>query len=291
MRIVMHTSYLEKKFGIEKAIDIIADAGFDGLDYSDFISDESLSKRDDYIEKAKEIRQKAESRGLKICQTHGPMVTGLLKNYDLDYVNKCTVRAIEVASLLGAEAMVIHPIQDPLHKLGDESVYERNMKFFSYFIPYCEKYNVKIAIENMCKTDPKSGVVRDGVCAHPLEYIRYIDDLNSKYVTGCFDTGHCSATGREPQDVLRIVGGDRITCLHIHDNDYVSDKHCLPYTMNLDWDEICKALADIGYKGHFTLEASNFLPKFPDEFIPVALKFKYDVAKYLVDKINKYSVK
>ena len=288
MKTVMHTSFLEEKFGIEKAIDLIADAGFDGLDYSDFMSEQSLSKRDDYIEKAKAIREKAESRGLKFCQTHGPMVTGLLKKYPLEYVQSCTVRSIEVASLLGAEAVVIHPIQDPLHKLGDESVFNRNMEFFKYFIPYCEKYNVKIAIENMCKTDPKSGVVHDGVCAHPLEYIRYIDELNSPYATACFDTGHCAATGREPHDVIRIVGGKRITCLHLHDNNYRADQHMLPFTMDMDWIEICKALAEVDYKGHITMEASNYTKKFPDEFIPVALKFKADIARFIADTVEKY---
>ena len=140
----------------------------------------------------------------------------------------------------------------------------------------------------MCKTNPKSGIVGDGVCAHPLEFIQYIDALESEYVTGCMDTGHCAATGREPQDVLRILGGNRITCMHIHDNDYKSDMHYLPYTVNLDWEEICKALADIDYKGHFTMEASNFMSKFPIELIPTALKFEYDVAKYMVDKISEY---
>ena len=141
----------------------------------------------------------------------------------------------------------------------------------------------------MCKKEPKSGVVHDGVCANPVEFIKYLDDLGSDYATGCFDTGHCAATGREPHEVLRILGGKRITCLHIHDNDYKSDKHCLPYSMNIDWDEFCKALADIDYKGHFTMEASNFLPKFPDEFVPVALKFKCDLVRFMAERTDKYS--
>ena len=286
MKTVMPTSYLESKFGTEKAFELIKEAGFDGVDYTDCY-EHSVSEFDDYADRAKKIRNLAESMGLEICQTHGPMVTGMLKKYDIEYVRERTVRSIETASLLGAEAVVIHPIQDPLHKLGDESVFERNIEFFKYFIPFCEKYDVKIAIENMCKTDPKSGVVHDGVCAHPLEYIRYIDALNSPYATACFDTGHCAATGREPHDVIRIVG-DRITCLHLHDNDYKSDRHMLPYSMNMDWDEICKALADIDYKGHITMEASNFTNKFPEEFMPTALKFKADVARFIAETVEKY---
>lgn len=287
MKIVMPSGHLEERFGTEKALSMIADAGFDGIDYTDCTAD-AISEREDYKECAENFRRMAEDKGLKIYQTHGPMVTGMLKKYDLEYVQKRTVRSIETASILGADAMVIHPIQDPLHKLGCESVYEKNMEFFKYFLPFAKEHNVKIAIENMCKTNPRSGVVGDGVCAHPLEFIRYLDDLGREYFTGCFDTGHCAATGREPHDVLRIVGGERITCLHIHDNDFASDKHLLPYSMSVDWEEFCKALADMGYKGHFTLEASNFIPKFPDEFVPVALKFKCDVARFMVSRVEAY---
>ena len=285
MKIVRDTMRLHNIFGIEKAIDTIADAGFDGLDYTDT---DCRSWEDDYKEFAKLVREKAESRGMAVYQTHAPTPTGLLKKGGMDFVKERTIRSIEFASLLGAEAVVVHPIQDPAHKLGDESVFERNMDYFGALLPCCEKLNIKISIENMCKTNPKSGIVGDGVCAHPHEFIRYIDALGSKYVTGCMDTGHCAATGREPQDVLRIVGGDRITCLHIHDTDYKRDMHYLPYTVDLDWDEICKALADIDYKGHFTMEACNFITKVPVDFIPTALKYEYDVAKYLADKVEKY---
>ena len=59
--------------------------------------------------------------------------------------------------------------------------------------------------------------------------------------------------------------------------------------MSMNWDEICKALAEIGYKGHFTFESDNFLKRYDDEFIPTALRFMYDTAKYLVAKIEKYA--
>ncbi len=285
MKIARDTAYLEKTFGIEKAIDIIADAGFDGMDYTDSAPNSNV---DNYKELAEKIRTKAESRGLAIYQTHAPTPRRFLEIGGMDYVKELTVRSLEFSSLLGAEAVIVHPIQDPAHKLGDESVYERNMDYFTHLLPYCEKFNIKIAIENMCKTDPKSKVVHDGVCAHPLEFSKYIDDLNSKYATACLDTGHCAATGREPYDLLRIMGGNRITCLHIHDNDFKSDMHYLPFTVSHNWDEFCKALAEIDYKGHFTLESCNFIVKFPVEFIPTALKFEYDVAKYMVNKIEEY---
>ncbi len=285
MKTVMYTGYLEQTFGLEKAIDMIAEAGFDGLDYSDGF-DESISNCDNYKEKAKQIRELVESKGMKVYQTHAPTITGMLKKYDEEYVMFRMARAIETGALLGAEATIVHPIQDITHKYGDEAIFERNMAHFNELVSYCKEFGGKIAIENMCKTEVKSGVVHDGVCAHPLEFIRYLDSLDKKYVTGCFDTGHCAATGRDPEEVLRILGGERITCLHIHDNDYTKDRHALPYTMNMDWDGICNALSEIGYKGHFSMESCNFIKNFPKEFIPVALKFESDVARHLANKIK-----
>ena len=282
----MSTGLLEKRFGIEKTIDLIADAGFDGLDYTDDNGKAFLS--DNYKEEIAFVLKKAKSRSLKFYQTHAPIAGRMIHEGGMELLISSTIHSLEIASLLGAEAAVVHPIQDDLHKMGDNCVYEKNMAFFSSLLPYCEQFNVKIAIENMIKSDKKTGVIRDGVCAHPLEFIKYIDDLNSPFVTGCFDTGHCSASGREPQDFLRVVGNKYITCMHIHDNDYRSDKHALPCTMDLNWDEICKAMAEIKYDGHFTLEAVNFLNKYTDDFIPTALKFKYDTARYLVNKIKKH---
>ena len=84
------------------------------------------------------------------------------------------------------------------------------------------------------------------------------------------------------------MGADRVQALHVHDNDYTVDKHTLPCLYNLDWDEICKALAETGYRGNFTYEADNFLVKYDDCFIPTALKFMHDTGRYLIDKINSY---
>ena len=78
MRIVMPTNTLADDFGIERAVDLIADAGFDGIDFSDCY-DSSFVNFDGYLEKAEEIRQRAEKRGVVFCQSHAPFVRKLLK--------------------------------------------------------------------------------------------------------------------------------------------------------------------------------------------------------------------
>ena len=40
----------------------------------------------------------------------------------------------------------------------------------------------------------------------------------------------------------------------IHDNDRWHDSHAMPYTMDIEFSSIIKALHDVEYKGYFTLE-------------------------------------
>lgn len=285
MKAVMPTNTLADDYGMDKAIDLIADAGFDGIDFSDCY-ESSFVNFEDYIETAKKVREKAQKRGLVFCQAHAPFVRKLLKQGDWDFAIERTRRSMEVAAVLGAEDIVVHPFQEGNYIADAKLLYAKNMEFFRALIPYCKEYNIKVAIENMTWVSSSGGKC-DGVCAIPQEFERYIDDLNSEYITGCLDFGHLTVCNREPQDVLRYLG-DKISCLHIHDNDYISDRHALPYTMNMNWDEICRALAEIGYNGHFTLEANCFFKRFDMEFLPFALKFAADMSHYLIKKIENY---
>ena len=50
------------------------------------------------------------------------------------------------------------------------------------------------------------------------------------------------------------VLGDRIKCLHIHDNDAHADRHLAPFTGTTNWNHVCTALKSIGYKGDLSFE-------------------------------------
>lgn len=53
--------------------------------------------------------------------------------------------------------------------------------------------------------------------------------------------------------------GHRLKALHIHDNDRWHDNHQIPFSMDIDFEAIVKALKEIRYTGYFTLEADVFL--------------------------------
>ena len=75
--------------------------------------------------------------------------------------------------------------------------------------------------------------------------------------------------------------------IHIHDVDCVSDNHTLPYTRKLNWDEICKTLAEMDYQGDFAYEVRSFFsPYMEDDFLPIAVKFAEQVGRSLIRKIE-----
>ena len=140
----------------------------------------------------------------------------------------------------------------------------------------------------MWQRRPVSNYINDDIFADPRELALAYDTLSDpEAFTVCLDVGHVAICGRDPEDAIDILGS-RIGALHIHDVDYVHDNHTLPGQGKLNWDNICRALARVGYKGDFTLEAGNFLARTPKEIYPTAIRMMSEVAKYYSDKVDEY---
>ena len=271
------------RYSDKEAIKILSDAGFDGFDLTISYGSEaekSLST-DNYMNYAEEIRQYACELGIECVQAHAPQPS----RESGEYYRKI-VRAIELAAHVGAKVIVVHPIKDE----GDgfqwqkEALFQRNMGFYKSLIPYAQKYNIKIAIENIYSFDKQRNVIVSSVCSHGDEFKKYIDTLGSEYIVACVDTGHAALVSDSASNLLRILG-KRVQALHIQDVDRVGDNHTLPYTRILDWDDICKTSAEIGYEGTFNFEAGNFYSRYmDDDFIPVAAKFAEQVGRSLIRK-------
>ena len=277
---------LATNFGREKGIEIIADAGFPCIDFSMF-RDLDFAFTDDWKENTLKFKKIADSRGVIFNQAHAPFGGGWEK-----YTKETAPmfpRLFEVCALLGIKNIIVHPVQKVPYLGREEEMFEINMDFYSSLAPYAKNCGIKIAIENMWQNRPVTNYICDCVCADPRELNRYYDSLNDpEAFTVCLDLGHVALCGREPQDAIRTIGHDRLGCLHVHDVDYVKDLHTLPGSARINWDAVCKALADVDYCGEFTLEADNFLTKYDVEFRPTASKFMAEVCKHLTDKIEAY---
>ena len=286
MKISSNTDRLEKRFGAVRAVRMLAEAGFEAVDYSMYTSEGAVFERGGTV-LAREMRKTAESLGIVFNQAHAPFATykpGAENdgyNRDLFFSMR---RALEIGAELGAEAVVVHPAFICPHISRDDR-FSMNMEIYSRLLEYAKSLDVKIAIENMYgrHRDCNSKKIKN-VCSDAEEMIRYLDAFDTPYITACLDVGHAGLVG-ESADGMILSLGSRIGCIHIHDNDFYEDMHTLPYFGSMNFERITRALGKINYTGDVTLEADGFIKTLPDALVPSALAFMAEVARHIRSEI------
>lgn len=279
------------RFGEMRAIELIAQAGFDAIDYSmsNIAKDGNVLDSDNYKKYVNELRETAKRNNIIFNQGHA--VTGVgIDDPEVAYkvLAQKNIRCLEIAGLLGMKTLVVHPYGTGAYIGREEEVLERNMRYFKLLLPYAEEYGVTIAAENMWCDDKKRKTRRGSIFSNPHEHARFIDEINNEFFGACLDLGHTSIAGREPQDNIRVLG-DRLKALHVHDNDYLDDMHTLPGLSEMNWEEITKALSDVDYQGDFTLETNHFFDSFEtEEEIKLGLKLSEVIGRKMISKIEKY---
>ena len=273
---------ITKAYGFDKAIDMLAQAGYDCLDFS-FYGD-FTSYCDEKLDFFKELRKKAEAKGLKFNQAHAPFSSSFA---DAEQTKKRfdeIVRSMERAALLGAENIIVHPCQHMAYEDDGvpEKLFEMNMDFYGRLKPYCEEYGIHVAIENMWQHRRNSKKIMHSTCSRPEEFIKYVDSLNSEWFVACLDIGHAMLVCEDPANFVRALGNKRLRSLHVHDVDGIGDTHTLPYFGVCDWEKIMKTLAEIGYEGELTYEADNFLIGKPTELYPEYAKVMGKTGRHLI---------
>lgn len=285
-------SFLRNTFGDRESVDMLKAAGYKYIDLSMFhmSREDSPFNAPNWEEYVRDLKAYSDEQGMVYNQSHIPFTFKWAEDGEWDrFIRPVQHRAMDICGIMGVKYVVVHPIHHMQYPGHEEEVYDINMKYYSSLIPFCEKYGYKVCIENMWQREPKTKRICHDVGSRMEELIRYIDDLGgTEHFVACLDVGHTSLVGFEPQDCIRQLGNKYLHSLHVHDNDYTGDQHLLPGMGLFNWDEICRALADINYDGEFTYEADNFLKRFPHDMMPLAVKFMNDVGNSLCDKIEKY---
>ncbi|MBQ7821971.1 MAG: sugar phosphate isomerase/epimerase [Clostridia bacterium] len=281
-------SALVNRFGYRKSIEILAKAGYDAIDLSLFghKEHEDFPFGSNDIAFAKELKKIAEDNGVFFNQAHAPFPSE--KSGDDEY-NKVSfervVRAIEIAGTVGARQIIVHPVCG--FPCAEDCI-KYNIDFYNRLVPYIKAAGVKVALENMWGYDDRRGHIIPNYISFASELITCFDALDPEYFTVCLDVGHSPLVGEEPAHAICTLGHDRLGALHVHDVDYRNDLHTLPGMAKINWDAVCKALADIDYKGEFTFEADVFLRGFDNDFVPEAAAYMCKVGRHLISKIEAY---
>lgn len=287
MLLSTQTGVAVSRLGLFDAVKLLMDAGYPALDLTMYSDMEQHVLATDMKTVALKLRDMADRRGVVFNQTHAPFGGGY-ENYKQNLV-PLMPRVFEFASYIGAKQVVVHPLQKGRYYGNEAELFEMNCEFYKSLAPIAESTGVKIAIENMWQRHPVTGRICDDVCADPKELAAYYDAQGRPDLfTVCLDIGHVTLCGREPEDAIRTIGHDRLGALHVHDTDYINDCHTLPGMGVINWDSVCKALADVNYKGEFTFEADVFLGNYDNDFLPIVAKFMCDCGKHMINRIENY---
>jgi sugar phosphate isomerase/epimerase len=271
--------------GMPKAVELIGKAGFDAWDLSlfdmarwDWAKNEPIIKPhplngSDYLRFVRELRNIGESYGMVCNQSHAPFPSE--PKMPMDFIK----RAIECTAEAGGQICIIHPrALSPL---------ETNIEFYNNLLPFAKQYGVKIATENMWAWDREKDESAFAACATSKSFCEHIDSVNDPYLVACLDIGHAEmrGSGEGAAKMIRDLG-PRLQALHIHDNDQWHDSHQIPFSMKIDFEEVVKALKDVGYSGYLTLEADNFLNAYTAENALDGVKKLHESAARLAEMME-----
>ena len=288
MLISTQTGLLDRRFGFKGTLDIIKSAGFDAYDATLFAKKyfelNDIFAEGDYLETARQIRKYADSIGLFCNQAHAPFGSkqGACEK-DSPMFDKI-VRAMVIASTLGAKAIVVHPLHHLKYAQNAIELKQENIRFYLDLLPYAKRLGIVILAENMWQWDDNKDNIVPSVCSDPSEFAQYVDMINSPYFKACLDIGHVALLGGSIYDTIKTLG-TRLEGLHIHDNDLSYDTHQIPFTGKVNFSEMTTALAEIGYKGDITFEANEFFSSIPDEQVPIIASLLAKTGKFFKDKI------
>lgn len=287
MQISTMTSTFSKRRNSPDFISVIdsihkcKDAGFSVLDLNlcAMQRNESEFNADTWYERAVALREEAEKIGVTFCQSHLPYRAGNNALYsptaDEEFFKMITYRALEISSIAGARWAIAHPAYANGISCEDtEAQLKANHLIFDEVVEKANNLGVGIAFENMAdKNKRKFGSMA-------TELVSLVDSFNKAVVGVCWDFGHAAIMYENQVEGIRRVG-NRLKAVHVADNWGINDDHILPFEGLNKWEEIMKALREIGFDGNmvFEVKINNYMP---DELKHHATVYCAEIGKYLI---------
>lgn len=285
MKLVTKTGNLERRIGIKNAIKLIANAGFDGFDYSiyedDYVGFIDRSTDKQLIEKGREVYGYSKEFNIPCLQSHAPAFVIPQEKTAAEYV-EYVKKSIMIVSETGCDRIVVHPANWFTPQDNCDLIYSKIM-------PFAEKMGMTILTENMYNWKDEASIGKETIptaCGTGDKFNELVGLVNHPLFGACVDIGHASMVNCEGAAKMLKTVGKNTFALHVHDTDLYDDLHTIPFVGKQDWAEITKTLREIGYKGHFTYEADSFIANFPEELLPSCLMFMERIGRYLIRQIE-----
>jgi len=235
-------SMLAKDLPYARRFALAREAGFDAIEM------QTVTREDE----AAEIREAAIQTGLRI---HSVMNADHwrfpLSSSDRDVVNQSVAgmeASLRNAALWGADTVLLVPAVVDQTTSYREAWSRSQQVIRERLLPLARDTKVIVAVEE----------VWNKFLLSPLEFARYVDELDSPFVKAYFDVGNVVFYGY-PQDWIRTLGA-RIAKVHLKDFRLDRPNGRFAWTNigdgDIDWLEVRRACDDAGYRGFFTTEVA-----------------------------------
>ena len=253
----IYGSYKGGRFSASAMIEYMSKIGFDGVD----ISLESLDRLDDSWKSIYySAKRLADTKGLEIPSCHLPYyMPNPLDKIQMEGFSKQIKKGIDIAAHICIPLAVVHPIALHAKTFSVEEWARANLEFLSPICQYAKDCGVRLLIENMASSCEGDGDHLYGSTA--AEIAALADALG---VGCCWDFGHAHLSGRDESEVGLLC--DRLSLVHIHDNNGYTDSHSLPFEGSVNWEKAMRSLKDMGYSGYLNIEMSAWTLS-PDEYV------------------------
>ncbi|MBR4768165.1 MAG: sugar phosphate isomerase/epimerase [Lachnospiraceae bacterium] len=205
----------------------------------------------------------ADAVGIKNYQGHAPFPS--LNQAERDdeydaYLMDVLRKTIIGAAVADCHNLVIHGFYYKYEAMTSfEEDYERNLERYLSLAKTAKENGVTICVENLCQH--KGDIDYANFLNNGMTAARFIDDLNreagSRVFGFCLDVGHAILGAQDPKNFV-ISLGDRLQCLHVHDNNKLTDQHLAPFMGVLDWDRFLEGLKEIRYNKTLSFETFRF---------------------------------
>ncbi len=252
---------------------------------------------EEFLKTLDDLKKSCKKYKVKIAQIHAPFPTYVENDEKTtDYILSIIGKLIAGSAYLGCKQFVVHPHQDPWKPHQDEKWEKQNIEMYSKLIPYAKQYGVTICLENLLAVE--NDKIIGGICSNPDQAIYLIDTLNQmageKVFGFCLDIGHANASRIKLSEFITKIG-DRLTALHIHDNDGTKDAHLIPYTqvkddwgveLGVDWEDFINGLKSVNYQGCLALETFRSFEHLPKPVWKETLLLTNAIGNYFRDRIN-----
>lgn len=153
--------------------------------------------------------------------------------------------ALQCAKAYGADTVLLVPVVVN-DKATTAEAWERSHQHIPKLLPLAEELKITIAIEE---------VWNNFLLDSASEFARYVDEFKSPWVKAYFDVGNVLAYGA-PEEWIRTLN-KRIVKVHLKDFRKEGRKWVNLRDGDVNWPEVMKAFAEVGYSGYLTPELSG----------------------------------